>query len=87
MNQSAKNLSIKDPETLYKFYCWAIWNLEPSQWVTLYEPSKQDWTNYTDAINDEGVENCKGFYEWASEQTDRYLPREEHLAKFVMISN
>lgn len=79
--------SIEDPATLYSFYCWAIWNLEPNDWIKFYEPEGEDFREYCRDVFDESPLNCQGFYEWAAEQSDRYAPLQEHLDKFLMISN
>lgn len=87
MTDIVPNRFINDPETLYAFYCWAIWNLEPHAWIEYYEPSGDDWKEYAGTIFHDGVQTCQGFYQWAAELTDRYQPRAEHLEKFLLVCN
>lgn len=82
-----QGLKITDPERLYDFYCWAIWNLEPEAWITCYEPCAEDWREYAEFSIDNGLDLSYGFYQWASEFTETYQPRQEHLERYIRLSN
>lgn len=87
MHHTTPSLSIDDPETLYAFYTWAIWHLEPKAWILFYKPTSADWKRYAREIYPESIENCIGFYEWAEQWTDRYQPLDDHLDRFFAMWN
>lgn len=87
LNRVTTPLQLRDPEQLFDFYCWANWCLDPDEWIQAYEPTVDDWRDFIEATIDESVEESTLFYLWAAGRMDTYHPRQNHLEKFIALSN